>query len=241
MIRLLVWTLYDAAVMSVGQQSTPHLADVAVCLSGELRGFLDPMVQAALRANFYRANYDLFVATSTFFSTTDARLRVPIKAVAVQSYSQLSTTLAPRHCKSNSSSRTLMAIRIGECRPLMLAEERSRAHPYRYVVRSRPDKLWLPNMAHHSVEGLYVTQRDGRDLLLDGDWFAIGRREHADALLRVPAQVYCHPPWPPPVNPMCTASRQAIPEWVRTASRCSTFRICSCPASLSLVVMVIHI
>ena len=101
----------------------------------------------------------------------------------------------PKACPHNTCNPGLsllpIAHRLAACYYAMQREESRRVAPYAYVLRVRPDHLFLTPFAHPAA--LLASKPDGHILLWD-DQVAVSRRAVASTMLLTPQLVYstCH-------------------------------------------------
>jgi len=163
--------------------------DVAVCLSGELRTFLDPHVQHGLSHNLWHHRYDFFLSSDEPVAQGDARLRIRLADVFADARGTMRR--AAGSCPAGTANDLggfPAALRYVACYRLLLAAEEARGAAYEFVLRTRTDVVFLRRFPRADV----ALQRlgGGRDLLLFDDQLALGRRRHAATLLLNPALVY---------------------------------------------------
>ncbi len=183
--------LSNASEASAGDQYL-----VLVCVAGELRTFYQPDVQAAFATNVHHAGYEYVVATERERLPPDEErpvLRVaPIIAWVHDSGVQTEQTRLPP-CPSGTCSpyRTTpmrqMAAKIALCHAPMRRAEVARGTPYSFVLRIRPDHIFLTPLAHPAT--LLRAAPRGRILLFD-DQVAVARRWLAETVLLMPKEVY---------------------------------------------------
>jgi len=178
----------------------------AVCLSGQLRSFLEPHVQMGLVTHFHHPGYEYIISINERISQADTRLLIkPVVAVYVDSGSPVQTDpwVVPggnhhgeRTCPRGTSSHFYLFpqfIRLAACHQLLQTEEARRRMLYAYVVRTRTD-LWFVGPVPPPAAAL--AQRGGppTDVLLFDDQLAMAPRAHASTILINPLLVYreCH-------------------------------------------------
>ena len=176
----------------------------AVCIAGSLRTFLQESVQTGLAQHFHKPRYEYFVGTDAPRPARHqdiAGLRIgPLRAwsTVADGASEddaasggvspcLSTT-----CNPQAPSHLRFARKIAACHAPMVQEEerrgtRGRAFRYGFVVRIRPDHLWLRSVP--PIASLFSSSRSAAVLLWD-DQAAAARRDDADAVLLAPVKIF---------------------------------------------------
>jgi len=206
----------------------PHLSDVAnsdlpdvakspplrvaVCLSGAMRTFLDPDVQQSMLAWMHKPGYEYFCSFDKPVSNTSWQrvLLKPIIGVHVEAGEKGWKNMTCRCPLGTNMHRHYypMAHRLLGCRKEILAAERRGKFLYAYILRARPDHLflrmwWHPRellaeIAAGQEQRLFATYQQtrnrppfaGADVLIYDDHMAVARRKHLDAILQCPATVY---------------------------------------------------
>jgi len=194
---------YGDRVRDASNVSTTAMP-TAVCLSGQLRVFLDPAVQHGLVVNVHRPGYEYFISTDVSLSTDDVRLKVsPVMGIYTDDGSPLTVDgwkVGGNHhgavtCHNNSISHFYLfpqMVRFVSCHQMIVQAETRRRAPYAYVMRTRTDLLFrlpFPSPADALARGT-----DGSDVVLFDDQLSMAAREHAGTILLNPVLAYreCH-------------------------------------------------
>lgn len=177
----------------------------AVCLSGQLRVFLEPAVQDSLVAHLHHQGYEYFVSTDVVLSPHDGRLKVaPVVAVYTDSGSPLTTDgwrdggnhhgqlTCPRGTAAHFYLFPQM-VRFVSCHQMIVREETLRKAQYTYVMRTRTDLLFRLPFPAPPVALARQTHK-APDLVLFDDQLSVAAREHAATILLNPVLAYreCH-------------------------------------------------
>ena len=175
---------------------------VSVCISGQLRTFLEPSVQSSLARMLHHGGYEYVLSVDQPIQRNESRLQIGLQAITAQRFAwevsatfkhyaaALRTQLVP--CASSSSHRHrifyTLAKRIEPCYAMLEALEKARSIVYDYAMRVRPDHMFLRRVPHVSV--LLDAWAHGRNVLLMDDQIGVTTRQHAKTLFLAPARVY---------------------------------------------------
>ena len=195
-----------AAIAGNGSRHERIGADyVFVCLAGQLRTFLQPTVQKAFASHVHRPGYEYVLSTDTARpSHADHVLLIrPILSwiTLVESDptadegdpKKLELLLRQRRCAPpscnpyNNPRMNDFAAKVAACHAPMLREEAARGIEYSYVLRLRPDHMFLTPLAH--PRDLLARKPRGRVLLWD-DQVSVTRRRFAAVVHLAPRSVY---------------------------------------------------
>ncbi|EOD11340.1 hypothetical protein EMIHUDRAFT_214667 [Emiliania huxleyi CCMP1516] len=163
---------------------------VAVCISGQLRTFLDREVQDGFADQLHRSGYEYFLSTDAPLNQADYRLRIQLRAVHAASED---VARPVGHCPRHTSNHRFllpMAARLAACYYLMQKEEAERSFSYELVLRVRPDHIFskrVPPVPHlfpgSALEGV---------IALNDDQVALASRSDAKTMLLVPSISYAN-------------------------------------------------
>ena len=172
----------------------------AVCIAGQLRTFLQPVVQEAFVSQVHHASYEYYVSVNEDrpnVSTTVLRVapivawtRVPRGFRGPLGNAEdnfRDSSKCPPHTCNPGLPLLPIAHRLAACHHSMQREEARRRVPYAFVLRIRPDHLFLAALPHPAA--LLAGQPAGHILLWD-DQIAVARREVATTVLLTPQIVY---------------------------------------------------
>ena len=187
---------------------------VLVCIAGQLRTFLQPEVQEAFATNVHRAGYEYVVSTDRAAPPAGQghALRIAPLLEWVQHNGTLEGTMREEedggdHVRGGTQRQrsalpacgrrtchpyrrpefVSMAEKIASCHAPMQREEARRAFAYAFVLRLRPDHLFLRPLPPPSA--LLRAAPRGRILLWD-DQLAVARRWLAATVLLTPKVVF---------------------------------------------------
>ena len=174
---------------------------VAVCIAGLLRNFLEAPVQEGFATMLHQPGYDYFVSAEQRVAMNDSRLRVPLRGSIGQHLGWDSASyrirkahlrhLVPR-CGPNTTSRhhdqLPQAKRLEPCYEMILSEEQARHFSYAFVMRVRPDHHFERRVPHASQ--LLARWAVDRDLLLMDDQIAVAVRQYLSTLFLTPLTVF---------------------------------------------------
>lgn len=161
---------------------------VAVCMSGQLRTFLEPEVQIGYSERLHRDGYEYFLSTDQYISFQDPRLRVKLQSIYVSESAPLPRTECPPYT-TNHRFNLPMATRLSHCYTLIQAEESKRAIRYSFVLRARPD-LAFPQRVPPLDQVFAASATEGAKLALADDLLGLAAREDAATLFLVPSIAY---------------------------------------------------
>ena len=212
----------------------PPKADLtAVCLAGEQRTFLEPVVQHAFAHKLHRAGYEYFVVTDQPRPLPERLQIAPVREwIAEGLVGRITghgTTAgcAPNTCNSHRFLYPAME-RLAHCYTAIQREEGRRSMRYDYLLRLRPDHLILRRQP--SVSRAFGEQLARGKLLLWDDQIAVARRGDAATVLLTPRLVYhsCidEAQW----RQACGRYLQGPGEFRRDFRRCLTSGEVPCPA-----------
>jgi len=192
--------LFDKVLLSADPSHGPalarrvaHVERVAVCLSGQLRTFLDDDVQAGFAEYFHRPGYEYFISTDEDVDLSKSSIGRYVQSVTVNN-------TGPDHelmkkCPTGTLMHRFllpMVSRYVACHNEITALEHKKGIRYDYVLRARPDHLFLD--AFPSAADLLERFAPGRDVLLLDDHIAVARRQKMGTILLTPLRAYgeCH-------------------------------------------------
>jgi len=180
-------------VVTTAPTSAQAVIPVAVCLAGNIRTFLYDKVQEGLINNFHHEGFEYFLS----FEASVGNASYPLKP-----YVRNSTfgTWPPRlgYGPPCQRGKTIMhkflllyVMRFEHCSTMIKAEEKKRRFQYTYIIRTRPD-IWFKNPMP-AVDGM-MKWRNGKDVAMCDDVFAISNRSLLPVVLEYPRQAYgeCH-------------------------------------------------
>ena len=180
----IVWRRTDAALA----EDASVRPTVAVCISGQLRTFLDREVQDGFADQLHRSGYEYFLSTDTPLSEADPRLRIRLRAVHSSSEPVARPVgHCPRHT-SNHRGLLPMAARLASCFHLMQKEEAERYFSYELVLRLRPDHLFSKRVP--PIPQLFPDSALDGVIALADDQVALASRSDAKTMLLVPSISY---------------------------------------------------
>ena len=169
--------------------------NVAVCISGLLRTFLEPHVQENFVAHLHWPGYKYFLASDRVVDQNDDRLKIPLRNQTqlrlhvgrhiIHNKTCPSPNMTSRHRQINQIN---MATRLQSCMSMLLHEEARWSTQHHFVFRVRPDCLFLVRLPHAAV--IHQRESHGHELLLLDDLLAIAPRRYAAAIYTVPNAVF---------------------------------------------------
>ena len=183
--------------------SHPDRGTVLVCLAGQLRTFLQPDVQGAFATNVHHLGYEYVISTDRARPEQPQLLLLAPVVEWVQhngtageedsddvrrSQSSALPACSRRTCHPYRRPAFIaMAEKIESCHAPMEREEARRSFSYAFVLRLRPDHLFLKPLPHPAT--LLRTTPRGRILLWD-DQIAVALRWLASTVLLTPRVVF---------------------------------------------------
>ncbi len=197
--RGLPWADLPASFRAPVPEDICHntLVKVAVCISGQLRTFLEKDVQQRLSGNFNVPGYFYFLSTSgpeTLLNvSSDARLKVQVAHAFVDNGTPVLVSTDGYACTSPGRFGHVrmypMAQRWAACYAQLAEYERSHGFLFDWVARVRTDFMYLERIP--PVYELFRNySAEGADVLLYDDHMSIGPRSTAVSQLVTPQQVY---------------------------------------------------
>jgi len=173
---------------------------VAVCVTGQMRSFLDPRVQSGFLNNFHKqGSYVYFLSIDERLTVGDARIQIPSvqKVFTDAGGGRVTVKSQPGEgdCPLGTKMHLFMfpyVMRFVPCYHAMKEYERLNSIQFTHVTRVRPDTLFLKPFPH--VKEMLENHGRGKDMLLFDDQFGITSRRYARILLVAPSMAYraCH-------------------------------------------------
>lgn len=154
---------------------------------------MDDDVQSGFKQNFHYDGYEYFISTDAPVDLAKSSIGRFVQSVTVN------TTDPDRRLLGRCPAGTLMhrflvpmVNRYVACYHEILAAERKNGYKYRYVLRARPDHLFVDRFP--SAPLLLKRFAHDRDVLLLDDHIAVAQRSHAGTILLAPQEAYskCH-------------------------------------------------
>jgi len=156
---------------------------VAVCVTGQLRTHTYPIVQQAFANNFHKPGYEYFFIVDKVDFDAGMTLLKPVRAIVHGGGDNISREYVAPSCEPHENTGLIsgrrkipMVARHVVCNDAIEAYEKTSTSKYVYVMRLRPDNLFVKPIPH--VTDLLTSS--GRDVGMFGDHMAYARRENAD-------------------------------------------------------------
>ncbi|KAJ1462716.1 hypothetical protein M885DRAFT_610749 [Pelagophyceae sp. CCMP2097] len=191
-----------AHVSASGSTASTDAPAVAVCVSGQLRTFLDPVLQFTWLTNFHAEGYEYFLSTDQPVDASELMIG-PVKRSYVDVGDFPPTTVADplgkvRCAATGGRAANLknygQVMRYVPCWRLIISEESDRGARYDYVLRTRTDVVFYARFPDFSTEPSFVHFTKEKDGLFFDDHLSLARRENMHTILINPSLMYheCH-------------------------------------------------
>eukprot|EP00746_Dinoflagellata_sp_MGD_P119143 gnl/MRDRNA2_/MRDRNA2_55096_c0_seq1.p1 gnl/MRDRNA2_/MRDRNA2_55096_c0~~gnl/MRDRNA2_/MRDRNA2_55096_c0_seq1.p1 ORF type:complete len:669 (-),score=67.25 gnl/MRDRNA2_/MRDRNA2_55096_c0_seq1:4-2010(-) len=159
---------------------------VAVCLSGQLRTFLDEQVQQGFANNVHRDGYEYFLSVDENVDLEHASLKDFVRAVRVEANPAESITTPCPEGKCMHRYNLPFVSRFVACFEDIENHEKAEGFQYDYFLRMRPDMLVNNPFPH--PQDLMPTY--GKDIVLFDDQMAMANRQGARDMFLNPVKAY---------------------------------------------------
>ena len=211
--------------------AAPSANLTAVCVVGEQRTFLEPVVQLGFARRLHRPGYEYFVVTDQRRPRPELLKIAPVRAwIAGGLVGHITGHGDHSGCAANTcnSHRFLYPAmeRLSHCYPAIQNEEGRRGMRYEFLLRVRPDHLFLRRQP--PVDRAFSRAFSRGKMLLWDDQIVAARRVDAPTALLTPRLVYraCVDEWQ-----WWQACRQSLSadEFRRSFARCLATGELPCP------------
>jgi len=171
---------------------------VAVCLTGQLRTFFTPLVQAGLETNFHHPRYEYFLSVETDpFSKKNRRhggseaILKSVRGRSNMNSKEHAVSYGPAKCLPHSQMDTVMFPMIARyvaCYTAIEIEESKRGFSYDFVARIRPDTMFYKTFPR--IDVALAKFGTGANIVIWDDQMGLAPRSHAGAILLSPVMAY---------------------------------------------------
>ena len=173
--------------------AAPSANLTAVCVVGEQRTFLEPVVQLGFARRLHRPGYEYFVVTDQRRPRPELLKIAPVRAwIAGGLVGDITGHGDHSGCAANTcnSHRFLYPAmeRLSHCYPAIQNEEGRRGMRYEFLLRVRPDHLFLRRQP--PVDRAFSRAFARGNMLLWDDQIVAARRVDAPTALLTPRLVY---------------------------------------------------
>lgn len=151
----------------------------AVCITGELRTFLEPQVQYGFKHHFHYPSYDYFLSSDTYVPPDDFRLEIFIRNQTVITEKPIQNL----NCSYGRSYFTL-ARRLLSCQKMIQHEEMEYFIEYMFFIHARTDVFFVDFISHPNN---HVTSHN---IALNENFLSMSTKENSHLLMEKPMLLF---------------------------------------------------